>query len=286
MTKTLSNPTPRTPSDAPAAIPQRENPAASKLREGIAVSNLVKSYGRVKAVQDVSFVAYAGQVLGLLGPNGAGKSTTIKAITGLIRPSSGAVRLAGFDVVKQSVEAKARMGYVPDRPYLYQKLTGRELLRFLARLRNVEQSSAKAQEWLEFFGLQDFANELIETYSHGMRQKLTFIAALLHEPEVLIIDEPMVGLDPRAAIQVRQLMIDYAKKGNTVLLTTHSMEVAEAVAHRVIVVNKGRIAGEGTITELQQQVKHQGADLEGIFLQLTAEEANIAEHAPRMSPPR
>ena len=238
----------------------------------IDVCNLTKSYGRIKAVKDISFKAHAGQVLTFLGPNGAGKSTTIKAITGLIRPTSGKVSLDGFDIIRQSVAAKARLGYVPDRPYLYQKLTGRELLRFLGNLRKIEDCEAKSQSWLEFFQLQDFANELIETYSHGMRQKLTFITAFLHDPKVLVIDEPMVGLDPRAAKQVRKLMRDYALKGNTVLLTTHSMEVAEAVSDRVLLINKGGIAAEGTLAELQTQVGSNGADLEDIFLKLTEEE--------------
>ena len=238
----------------------------------IEVRNLIKSYGRVKAVKDVSFTAHSGQVLTFLGPNGAGKSTTIKAITGLIRPTSGKVSLAGFDIIRQGVAAKARLGYVPDRPYLYQKLTGRELLRFLGSLRKIKDCEAKAQSWLEFFGLQDFANELIETYSHGMRQKLTFITALLHDPKVLVIDEPMVGLDPRAAKQVRKLMREYALKGNTVLLTTHSMEVAEDVSDRVLLINKGKIAAEGTLEELQGHIGNQRADLEDIFLTLTEEE--------------
>jgi ABC-2 type transport system ATP-binding protein len=239
----------------------------------IEVHQLEKRYGRVQAVNNISFTAKAGEVLGLLGPNGAGKSTTIKAITGLIRPSRGSVRLAGFDVVKESTAAKARLGYVPDRPYLYQKLTARELLRTLCRLRNVTGASAKIERWLEFFSLSDFGNELIEAYSHGMRQKLTFIAALIHQPEVLVIDEPMVGLDPRAAKQVRELMREYADKGNTVLLTTHSMEVAEVVADRVLLVHRGKIAASGTLAELQAQVGDVRADLEAIFLQLTEEQA-------------
>ena len=236
----------------------------------IEVTNLRKRYGRVEAVKGITFTASPRQVLGLLGPNGAGKSTTIKAITGLIRPTSGSVRLAGLDVVKDGKAAKAKLGYVPDRPYLYQKLTGRELLRFLCKLRGVEDAATKVQTWLEFFRLTDFGNELIETYSHGMRQKLTFIAALIHEPEVLIIDEPMVGLDPRAAIQVRELMRDYADKGNTVLLTTHSMDVAQAVADRVIVMNRGQVAGEGDLSELSAQAGTR-EDLEDIFLRLTEE---------------
>ncbi len=238
----------------------------------IEVQRLTKRYGRVQAVDGVSFVARPGEVLGLLGPNGAGKSTTIKAITGLIRPTSGEVRLAGFDVVKEAVKAKAHLGYVPDRPYLYLKLTGRELLRFLGKLRGVSDAEKKIEGWLDFFSLQDFGNELIEGYSHGMRQKLTFIGALLHEPRVLVIDEPMVGLDPRAAKQVRELMKNYAKQGGrTVLLTTHSMEVAEEVADRVLLVHKGQIAAEGTLNELRLGVGDEEADLEAIFLQLTEE---------------
>jgi ABC-2 type transport system ATP-binding protein len=248
----------------------------------IEVSHLEKRYGRIQAVNNISFTARAGEVLGLLGPNGAGKSTTIKAITGLIRPTRGTVRLAGFDVVRDGIKAKARLGYVPDRPYLYQKLTGRELLRTLCHIRGVADSRAKIERWLEYFSLQNFGNELIEAYSHGMLQKLTFIAALIHEPEVLVIDEPMVGLDPRAAKQVRELMTAYADKGNTVLLTTHSMEVAEEVADRVLLVHKGQIAAAGTLTELQAQVGDARADLEAIFLQLT-EEAQDALHPLEVS---
>ncbi|UCH25072.1 MAG: ABC transporter ATP-binding protein [Trueperaceae bacterium] len=242
----------------------------------IEVHRLVKRYGKLLAVNEISFEARAGEVLALLGPNGAGKSTTIKCLTGLIRPSSGNIRLAGSDVVSDAVAAKAKLGYVPDRPYLYPKLTGRELLRFLARLRGVEDGESLAQEWFVFFGLDGFANELIEGYSHGMRQKLTFIAALLHDPEVLVIDEPMVGLDPRAARQVKDLMAGYARKGRTVLLTTHSMDVAETVADRVILLNRGQIAAEGTMEELRLQIGHSQADLESIFLQMTAEQLPAA----------
>ncbi len=237
----------------------------------IEVSNLVKRYGRFAAVDGVSFSVAPGEVVTLLGPNGAGKSTTIKAITGLIRPTKGDVTLAGFDIARRGVDAKAQLGYVPDRPYLYQKLTGRELLRFQGRLRKVERSDEKAQNWLEFFQLADFANELIETYSHGMRQKLTFIAALLHQPQVLVIDEPMVGLDPRAVRQVKDLVRDYANEGHTVLLTTHSMATAEELADRVLLLNRGQVAATGTMHDLQEMVGSDQADLEDIFLRLTEE---------------
>ncbi|MFW5899200.1 MAG: ABC transporter ATP-binding protein, partial [Jiangellaceae bacterium] len=161
----------------------------------IHVDALTKRYGRVTAAQDVTLRARPGEVLALLGPNGAGKTTTIKVITGMIRASAGRVLVAGVDVARDPVRAKAALGYVPDRPYLYPKLTGRELLRFLGRLRGVDRVETRADAWLDRFGLSEVQNERIEAYSHGMRQKLTFCAALLHDPPVVVIDEPMVGLD-------------------------------------------------------------------------------------------
>ncbi len=237
----------------------------------IDVEQLVKTYGRVTAVDGVSFRVEGGEVVALLGPNGAGKSTTIKAITGLLRPTRGRVTVGGHDLESSPLEAKALLGYVPDRPYLYQKLTGRELLRFLARLRRVADGEARADRWLTHFGLQRSANELIETYSHGMRQKLTFAAALLHDPPALVIDEPMVGLDPRAAHDVRRLMRQHADEGGAVLLTTHSMDVAEAVSDRVLLLDRGVIAAEGRLEDLRHSIGRADASLEAIFLQLTEE---------------
>jgi ABC-2 type transport system ATP-binding protein len=239
----------------------------------IEVRGLVKRYGRLAAVDGVDLTARPGEVLALLGPNGAGKSTTIKAITGLIRPSAGHVRVAGVDVQRRPVAAKAALGYVPDRPYLYPKLTGRELLRFLGRLREVPDGEAAADAWLDRFGLSDVQNERIEAYSHGMRQKLTFCAALLHDPPVLVIDEPMVGLDPRAAREVRRLMRERAEAGRTVLLTTHQIDVAEEAADRVTLLHRGRVAAEGTVAELRRRVGREDARLEAIFLALTEDAA-------------
>ena len=237
----------------------------------IEVVGLEKRYGALRAVAGVDFEVGAGEVVALLGPNGAGKSTTIKSITGLVRPSAGHVRLAGFDVVRQGDRAKAALGYVPDRPYLYPKLTGRELVRFVGRVRAVRDLEARAQRWLEAFELHEAQNALVETYSHGMRQRLTFVTALLHDPQVLVVDEPMVGLDPRAARQVRDLLRRHAQRERAVLLTTHSMEVAEAVADRVLVMRRGRIVAAGTMAELRRAVGRDDADLEAIFLQLTEE---------------
>jgi ABC-2 type transport system ATP-binding protein len=243
----------------------------------IEIDGFSKRYGRVEAVSKLDLKVVPGEVFGLLGPNGAGKTTTIRAMVGLTRPSTGTVRVAGFDVWREPVKAKAAFGYIPDRPYLYAKLTGRELLRFIAGLHKLENPNMEIERWLEFFSLEDFGNELIETYSHGMKQKLTIIAAMLPEPPVLIVDEPMVGLDPRAAKQARELLAGYAAKGKTVLLTTHSLPVAEAVAHRIAVLDRGHILAEGTLEELQHQSGTErggveGNTLERIFFKLVEEE--------------
>lgn len=237
----------------------------------IEVRGLVKRYGRLTAVGGIDLRAEPGEVVALLGPNGAGKSTTIKMITGLIRPSAGSVLVGGFDAERTPVEAKAALGYVPDRPYLYPKLTGRELLRFLGRLRSVPDAERRAEAWLERFDLLEVQNERVEAYSHGMRQKLTFCAALLHDPKVLVVDEPMVGLDPRAARDVRRLMRERAEAGRTVLLTTHQIDVAEETADRVTLLHRGRVAADGSLADLRTRVGDEGARLEAIFLRLTEE---------------
>lgn len=242
----------------------------------IEVRGLVKRYGRFTAVDGLSFSVERGRVLALLGPNGAGKSTTIRAVTGQIVPTSGLVSVGGFDVVNRPLEAKTLVGYVPDRPYLYPNLTGRELLRFLGRLRKVQGAERKASELLERFELARSADELVQTYSHGMRQRLTFCAALLHGPEALVIDEPMVGLDPRGARDVRALMRRHADEGGAVLLTTHSLAVAEAVADDIVVMNRGRSVAQGTLSELRSRVGDDAADLEEIFLRLVDEAAQPA----------
>lgn len=239
----------------------------------IEVRGLVKRYGRFTAVDGLSFEVAAGRVLALLGPNGAGKSTTIRAVTGQVLPTAGTVTVGGHDVTRRPLEAKALIGYVPDRPYLYPNLAGRELLRFLGRLRRVEGAEERARELLERFELTRAADELVQTYSHGMRQRLTFCAALLHRPRALVIDEPMVGLDPRGARDVRLLMRRHADEGGAVLLTTHSLAVAEAVADEIVLMSRGRAVARGTLAELRRRVGDDAADLEEIFLRLTEEAA-------------
>ena len=243
----------------------------------IEVQGFSKRYGAHTAVQDLSFTVRPGAVFGLLGSNGAGKTTTIRALVGLTRPSAGTVRVAGFDVWREPVRAKAAFGYIPDRPYLYGKLTARELLRFVGQLYRVPGADAAIDRWLEFFRLTDFGNEPVETYSHGMRQKVAIIAALLPDPPVLIVDEPMVGLDPHAARQVRELFRNHADRGRTVLLTTHSLPLAEAVCDRIVVLDRGKVLGEGTMEELRAQTGTaaggvDGDSLERIFFRLLEEE--------------
>ncbi|WP_221088150.1 ABC transporter ATP-binding protein [Deinococcus aquaedulcis] len=249
---------------------------------GIEVQGFTKRYGRHQAVSDLSFRVPPGQVFGLLGSNGAGKTTTIRALVGLTRPSSGAVRVAGFDVWKEPLRAKAAFGYIPDRPYLYGKLSARELLRFVGQLYRVPGADTTIDRWLDVFRLTDFGNEPVETYSHGMRQKVAIIAALLPDPPVLIVDEPLVGLDPHAARQVRELFRDHADRGRAVLLTTHSLPLAEAVCDRLVVLDRGRVLGEGTMDDLRARTGTEaggvhGDSLERIFFRLLEEEQAQAE---------
>ncbi|AKH17662.1 ABC transporter ATP-binding protein [Deinococcus soli (ex Cha et al. 2016)] len=250
----------------------------------IEVSGYTKRYGRHEAVSNLSFTVQPGAVFGLLGSNGAGKTTTIRALVGLTRPTSGTVRVAGFDVWRDPVKAKAAFGYIPDRPYLYGKLTARELLRFVGQLYQVPNADSEIDRWLEFFRLTDFGNELIETYSHGMRQKVAIIAALLPDPPVLIVDEPMVGLDPHAARQVRDLFRSHADRGRTVLLTTHSLPVAEAVCDRLVVLDRGKVLGEGSMDDLRARTGTEaggvhGDSLERIFFRLLEDELEEGRRA-------
>ncbi|HZJ08170.1 MAG TPA: ABC transporter ATP-binding protein [Trueperaceae bacterium] len=243
----------------------------------IEVDRLVKRYGRITAVEGLSFGVERGSVLALLGPNGAGKSTTIRAVTGQLRPTSGRVAVCGHDLGAEPLAAKRAFGYVPDRPYLYPNLSGRELLRFLGRLREVPDAERKANDLLARFELSEAADELVDTYSHGMRQRLTFCAALLHAPMVLIIDEPMVGLDPRGARDVRQLLRRHADDGGAVLLTTHSMDVAEAVADDIVLLARGRAVARGSMSQLRSAVGDEAANLEAIFIQLTSEAERVGQ---------
>ncbi len=237
----------------------------------IRLEDLSKHYGGFVALEGLNLQVAPGETLALLGPNGAGKSTTIKALVGLLRPSRGRALVGGIDVWKEPVRAKAQFGYVPDRPYLYGKLSGLELLRFAAGAYRLPRAQAEAriEELLVRFRLERFASSLIETYSHGMRQKLSLALSLLHSPPALILDEPMVGLDPHASRLVKDLLRDYSKDGRAVLYATHQLHLAEQVADRVALVHRGRLLALGKPQELLRQ--HESRDLEEFFLRLTEE---------------
>jgi ABC-2 type transport system ATP-binding protein len=254
----------------------------------IELRQLVKKYGDKAAVDDVSLDVYSGEIFGFLGPNGAGKTTTIKAIVGLLRPTSGTVRVAGFDVQKQPLEAKAASGYVPDQPNLYPKLTARELLRFVADLYGVAgaQVERRIEELLRLFDLTAAADDTIDSYSHGMRQKTSLASALIHDPKALVLDEPTVGLDPKSARLIKDILRQLADRGATVFLSTHILEIAENMCDRIGIIHQGRLIAVGSMAELRALPKEgrEGAGrgesrLEDIFLSLTggAEDAAIAE---------
>src|SRR5215212_2471516 len=237
----------------------------------IEIHDLTKKYGEFIAVNDLSLSVAPGEIFGFLGPNGAGKSTTIRIIAGLSLPTSGSVTVNGIDVIADGVRAKSIMGYVPDRPYLYEKLTGRELLHFVADLyrRDWRTCEPRAVELLRYFDLGDWIDARIENLSHGMKQKLVLVSALVHDPSVLVIDEPMVGLDALAQRQVRTLLRRLARDGKTVFLTTHTLSVAEAVCDRIAIINRGRVVAEGTTAELKRD-----SALEDVFLELTYDDVS------------
>ncbi len=242
--------------------------------------NLLKSFGEKIAVEDINFSVYAGEIFGFLGPNGAGKTTTIKMIVGLLQPTSGQVIVNGFDVQKQPLNAKASSGYVPDTPNLYPKLTGRELLRFVGDLYGLEKSNTerRMEELLRLFDLTQAADDTIDSYSHGMQQKTALAAALVHDPKVLVLDEPTVGLDPKSARLIKDILRQLADRGAAIFLSTHILEIAERMCDRIGIINQGRLIAVGTMQELRNLGKGE-ASLEDIFLNLTGgtEYAEIAE---------
>jgi ABC-2 type transport system ATP-binding protein len=247
----------------------------------IETRNLIKRYGDKVAVNNISFDVYGGEVFGFLGPNGAGKTTTIKMIVGLLQPTSGTVKVAGYDVQTQPVFAKSASGYVPDTPNLYAKLTGQELLRFVGDLYSLDrgQAARRIDELLRKFDLFAAANDTVDSYSHGMQQKASLAAALMHDPKVLVLDEPTVGLDPKSARLIKDILRQLADRGAAVMLSTHILEIAERMCDRIGIINKGELVAVGTMAELRVLDKTGQASLEDIFLGLTggAEETEIAE---------
>jgi ABC-2 type transport system ATP-binding protein len=250
----------------------------------IELIHLVKRYGDVLAVNDLSLTVNRGEFFVVLGPNAAGKTTTLKLLTGLLKPTSGVARVAGFDVQAQPLEVKRRMAYVPDFPFLYDKLTPWEFFRFIGQLFNMDMARIQhsARALIDRFGLAEFANKTIENLSHGTRQRVAIVSALLHDPEVFVIDEPMVGLDPHHARVVKDILKERSLAGMTVLLSTHQLSVAEELADRIGIIHQGRLVALGTREELRQQ---SGADgpLESAFLALTASEASANDHRPALA---
>ena len=245
----------------------------------IRLLNLTKSYGSFPVLRGITLDIEPGELFGFLGPNGAGKTTTIKIMTGLLLPSGGRAVLAGHDVVTDPYEVKRRIGYVPDRPYLYDKLTGTEFLEFVGHLHRLDADEVRERTapLIERFDLAPWADELIEAYSHGMRQKLAMVAALAHDPDVFIIDEPTVGLDPRSTSRMKTLLTEIAQGGRTVFLSTHTLEIAEALCSRVAIIQRGEIVALGTVDELRRQARGERS-LEKIFLRVTEREG--AEEQP------
>ena len=241
----------------------------------IQLEQLTKKYGSFTAVDALDLHVPAGQLFGFLGPNGAGKTTTLRMIAGILRPTAGRVRIGGIDVVQQPNEAKARLGYIPDRPFIYEKLTGMEFLRFVAGLFGQQgaQVEHRGRELLGLFDLEDWRDELVESYSHGMRQKLIISGAFVHRPDVIVVDEPMVGLDPKAARTLKDLFREYVRRGHTIMMSTHTLEVAQTLCDRIAIIRRGRIAAAGTMDELRHHAEAGADGLEDIFLRLTGETA-------------
>ena len=244
----------------------------------IELSHIVKRFGDLVAVDDLSLQVGRGEFFAVLGPNAAGKTTTIKILTGLIKPTSGTARVAGFDVQEQPLEVRRRLAYVPDFPFLYDKLTPWEFIRFTGQMFRMEDAliEAKAVDLVRRFNLDDYLQKPIEGLSHGTRQRVAIASALLHDPEVFVIDEPMVGLDPHHARVVKDILKERSQAGMTVFLSTHQLSVAEEMADRIGIIHQGRLIAAGTREQLRQQSGSTGA-LEATFLALTAQEANLKE---------
>ncbi len=252
-----------------------EKPGATNGGVMIELRNLTKFYGDTKAVDGVSLAVRAGEIFGFIGPNGAGKTTTIRMMGGILAPTSGDIIIGGIDMARDPQTAKKIIGFIPDRPFLYEKLTGVEFLRFSADLYGVEEEAFldRSARLLKQFSLDEWGNELVEAYSHGMKQRLIIVAALLHEPRVIIVDEPMVGLDPAGIKMVKDILRGLADGGTTIFMSTHTLAVAEDLCDRIGVISRGAVIATGTVRELETVAETREADLEAVFLRLTREEA-------------
>ena len=251
----------------------------------IQLINLTKRYGKFLAVDALNLRVAPGEIFGFLGPNGAGKTTTVKMMAGLLKPTKGSILLAGHDLEKEPAAAKSLFSLIPDRPFLYEKLTAREYLGFVAALYGMDgqQGGTRAEELLELFELKEWADELIEGFSHGMRQRLVTAGALIHRPRILIVDEPMVGLDPKGVRLVKGIFRELAGQGVSLFMCTHSLEIAEEMCHRIAILQEGRVLAQGSMGELREISQTEGGRLEQIFLKLTgAEDLQVAIQALRV----
>ena len=237
----------------------------------IQLDGLTKHYGSFVAVDHISLKVDKGLLYGCLGPNGAGKTTTLRMIAGILRPTDGRVLLDGDDVHRTPIVAKQKLGFIPDRPFVYDKLTGAEFLRFVAGLygQDGDVVERRITELLDVFELSSWKDELVESYSHGMRQKLILSSALIHRPAVIVVDEPMVGLDPKAARLLKDIFRQFVDRGGTILMSTHTLEVAQEVCHRLSIINKGRIVATGTVDEVRALAGGEDDQLTSVFLKLT-----------------
>jgi len=242
--------------------------------EGIALESVKKSFGDKVAVRDLTFSVSPGEIHGLLGPNGSGKSTTMKMIMGIVKPEAGKINVWGVDVLRQPVEAKRLVGYVPEFPYLYEYLTASEYLDFVGTAYHIDLKTRRERvdELLEALQMHEHINEVMSGFSQGMRQKIAFTAALLHRPKALILDEPLNGLDPRSARIVKDILQRLAGEGATIIFSTHVLEIAEAVCGRITILNEGSLIAEGTVQELRSKAGMPGSTLEDTFLKLTGGE--------------
>jgi len=243
----------------------------------IQIKNLNKHYGKLAAVDNLNLEIAPGEIFGFLGPNGAGKTTTIRCMMGILKASSGQVLLDGHDVVGAAQKAKAISGFIPDRPFIYEKLSGSEFLHFVGKLHRVDAArlTRRIAELLDHLELTLWQDELVESYSHGMKQRLVVCGALIHEPKILIVDEPMVGMDPKGARTLKDLFCALAKNGTTVFLSTHSISVAEEICHRIGIIRKGRLISCGTMAEIHRQARSSNGNLESVFLELTHEAETV-----------
>lgn len=236
----------------------------------IQIQSVSKAFGNKKAVDDISLEVRPGEIFGFLGPNGAGKTTTIKMIVGLLEQDQGEIRVHGIDVRKDALASKKVFSYVPDNPELYEKLTGRAYINFMADIYGVskEEREERIQKYAERFEMTSNLDGFIASFSHGMKQKIALIGALIHEPDLFILDEPMVGLDPKSSFHLKEIMRTRCDEGKSVFFSTHVMEVAEKICDRIAIINKGKIIALGTLEEIRRQAADEGS-LERIFLELT-----------------